>query len=336
MNFLSLTLSSVCFVCMLRTAILLETFSSTAFLMLLTHPTIPTVLCGDFNTVFDRSLDRFGSSADDVSRESTLALTRLFDSCCVVDIWRYLHPSSTAFTWNRWDGQLALRIDLIGCPYPWVSSVSSCDIVPSPSSDHCTVLFSFFIPDVIPPGPGLWKLNVSILHDAPYTKLISDFWLNWRRSQNDFPFLFDWWELGKHKIKNLSINYCSSKAKERQADWALLFCLANYLKSQVDLGRLYCLGPYQSTLAKLSRYDLEAARGTQVRFRIRWAEKGERSSAYFFRLEKKRSADRHISVLREPDGTVVSDIAGLCNSISSSVLGFFLLNIPMPRLASHC
>ena len=79
-------------------------------------PTITTVLCGDFNTVFDRSLDRFGSSADDVSRESTLALTRLFDSCCAVDIWRYLHPSSTAFTWNRWDGQLASRIDLIGSP----------------------------------------------------------------------------------------------------------------------------------------------------------------------------------------------------------------------------
>ena len=33
---------------------------------------IPTVLCGDFNTVFDRALDRFGSSADDTSRESTL------------------------------------------------------------------------------------------------------------------------------------------------------------------------------------------------------------------------------------------------------------------------
>ena len=36
------------------------------------NPSIPTVLCGDFNTVFDRALDRFGSSADDTSRESTV------------------------------------------------------------------------------------------------------------------------------------------------------------------------------------------------------------------------------------------------------------------------
>ena len=123
--------------------------------------------------------DRFGSCVDDTMRESTAALTRLFDSCCVVDIWRYLHPTTSSFTWNRWDGQLASRIDLMGCPYPWISSVSACDIVHFPLSDHCA-LFSFSIPDVIPPGPDLWKLNISILQETAYVKLITDFWLVWR------------------------------------------------------------------------------------------------------------------------------------------------------------
>lgn len=67
----------------------------------LVDPASLTILCGDFNTVLDRSLDRAGSSIDDTSRESTLALTQLFDSCCVVDIWRCLHPSTSAFTWSR-------------------------------------------------------------------------------------------------------------------------------------------------------------------------------------------------------------------------------------------
>lgn len=74
-------------------------------------PSIPTVFCGDFNTVFDCSLDHFGSPTDDTSRESTPALTRLFDSCCALDIWRYFHPASSSFTWNRWDGQFASYID---------------------------------------------------------------------------------------------------------------------------------------------------------------------------------------------------------------------------------
>lgn len=64
--------------------------------------------------------DRFGLCVDDTMTESTAALTRLFDSCCVVDIWSYLHPTTSSFTWNRWDGQLASRIDLMGCPYPWI------------------------------------------------------------------------------------------------------------------------------------------------------------------------------------------------------------------------
>ena len=51
---------------------------------------------------------------------------------------------------------------------------------------------------------------------------------------------------------------------------------------------------------------------------------GERTIlGYFFRLEKKRSADRCIFAPREPDGTIVSNIAGLCNSISSFYSGLF-------------
>ena len=34
-------------------------------------PTVPTVVCGDFNTVWDRSLDRAGSVSEDTSRESS-------------------------------------------------------------------------------------------------------------------------------------------------------------------------------------------------------------------------------------------------------------------------
>ena len=73
-------------------------------------PSVPTVLVGDFNTVFDRQIDRRGSDPLDSSRESSASLEALFDACCVVDIWRYLHPGSVGFTWTRWDGSLASRI----------------------------------------------------------------------------------------------------------------------------------------------------------------------------------------------------------------------------------
>ena len=170
-------------------------------------PSIPTILAGDFNTVFDRSLDRAGSDPSDSSQESSSSLSNLFDSCCIIDIWRYLHPSSPGFTWTRWNGSSASRIDLLGVPYVWVSSVLSCDIVPCPFSDHCAVSLNVDIPDVIPPGPGLWKLNTSILNNDDYVKLITDAWSSWRSSIPRFPSLAKWWEKGKSLIKGLIIRY---------------------------------------------------------------------------------------------------------------------------------
>ena len=53
----------------LRTIILSGTiFSDVASRV---DPSVPTVLVGDFNTVFDRAIDRMGSVVGDVSRESS-------------------------------------------------------------------------------------------------------------------------------------------------------------------------------------------------------------------------------------------------------------------------
>ena len=78
--------------------------------------------------------------------------------------------------------------------------MSSCDIVSFPFSDHCAVLLSVSVPDVIPPGPGMWKFNVSVLEDPDYVQSVTDFWNSWRRRQNSFESLSKWWEVGKAKI----------------------------------------------------------------------------------------------------------------------------------------
>ena len=192
-------------------------------------PSIPTVLAGDFNSVFDRALDRFGSDPSDSSRESSASLSSLFDSCCVIDIWRYLHPNTPGFTWTRWNGALASRIDLFGVPYVWVPSVSSCDIVPCPFSDHCAVLLSVTVPDVVPPGPGLWKLNTSILEDIEYITLIFEVWESWQASIPRFPSLTKWWERVKSLIKGATICYCCGRSAVRSKNRDLLVRLAEHL-----------------------------------------------------------------------------------------------------------
>lgn len=108
----------------------------------LINPAVPTLLCGDFNTVFDRSVDRRGSCPFDHFCESTAKLVSLFSECSVVDEWRSLHPTDHCFTWTRLDGSLALRIDLIRCPSVWLPFVSSAEIFPCPLPGLFQVLAS--------------------------------------------------------------------------------------------------------------------------------------------------------------------------------------------------
>ena len=287
------------------------------------YPSIPTVLAGDFNTVFHPANDRLGSDPADSSRESSSSLRDLFEACCATDIWRYTYLSSSSFTWTRWNGALASRIDLIGVSFVWVPSVSCCDILPCPFSDHCAVLLSVSVPDTVPSGPGLWKLNTSILGDDEYVGLISNFWLSWRASIHRYPSLAKWWEDGKSRVKGLTIRYCCSRSAMRSRNRDLLVRLVAHLKAKVDAGSISCPGPYHSALSELAALDSVVGRGAQVRSRIRWVEEGESSSAYFFRLEKKHSADRWISALRDDDGSIVSSPEDLCRCFSSFYASLF-------------
>ena len=241
-----------------------------------TDPSVPTILVRDFNTVFDQSLDRRGSVVGDTSRESTAALTRLFDDVYCIDIWRYLHPSTSGFTWSTADGCFSSRIDL----------VSVCDILPCPFSDHCAMFLSVSVPDAVSPGPGLCKLNTSVLEEDEYFSAISNLWAQWKRRKAVCPSLAKWWEDGKALIKGFTTSYCTRRSRLASQSRDLLTRLADHLKSRVDSGCLSCLGPYRSVLEQLSRWDIDKAKGAQVRSQVRWVEEGEVSSAFFFRLEK--------------------------------------------------
>ena len=104
-------------------------------------PGVPTLLCGDFNSVMDPCRDRRNAGAVSVT-DTPDALVSLFRDISCVDVWRSCHPTKQAFTWLRPDGTSASRIDLVGCPVCWLSSVSSCDIFACPVSDHSAVSLS--------------------------------------------------------------------------------------------------------------------------------------------------------------------------------------------------
>ena len=118
----------------------------------------------------------------------------------------------------------------------------------------------FLCPSLVPPGPGLWKLNVSVLEEEEYFQLIRDVWSTWRRRKHLLPSLAKWWEVGKSRIKGLTISYCSRWARSALQERDLLVRLAKHLKSRLDSGLVSCMGAYWSVLHRLSGLDSTASR----------------------------------------------------------------------------
>lgn len=185
------------------------------------------------------------------------------------------------------------------------------------------MVFISSIPEVVPRGPGRWLLNVSILDDPDFITLITEFWTQWRKRKLSFPSILDWWDLGKSKIKGLPINYCNGKSRERHGSRSLLSNLASHLKSRIDSGVVSCIEVYQNALAQISSLDSIAAKGSQIRSRVRWAEEGETSSSFFLRLEKKRGSGGWISAIRNREDVIVSKIDEICSVWRSFYLDLF-------------
>ena len=81
-------------------------------------PGVPTLLCGDFNSVINPSLDRF-NAVPNSQTDSPDQLLALFNDVSFVDVWRSYHPSQQSFSWLSPDGSRASHIDLI---YYWLSA----------------------------------------------------------------------------------------------------------------------------------------------------------------------------------------------------------------------
>ena len=74
-----------------------------------------------------------------------------------------------------------------------------------------------------------------------------------------------------------------------------------------------CVNPGQETIAKfyevklkLEQISMHKTEGAMIRSKARWCEQGERSTRYFFNLEKRNRSNNYITKLKVYDSTLVT------------------------------
>jgi hypothetical protein len=270
-----------------------------------------TVVCGDFNTVVNPDLDRRGcNSSSPWAYNWPTSLSVLTSHFNLVDVWRVRHPDAREYTWHRANGSQASRLDMFWVSSDLVSGVRDVEIYPFFRSDHSYVFLHVNLPSLPDRGPGVWKFNTSLLADAEFVAQVRTFWANWQEEKADFPNLAVWWDAGKKRLKRLMRRYSRERASARRAR------LTSLERTLYHLNRREGNGEDVSQFIADAKASIEAeyshqAQGARLRAKEQWAEEGETSSAYFFRLEKTRSLRRLFTGIRNAQGVVVRSISAI-------------------------
>ena len=137
-------------------------------------PDIPVLVAGDFNTVVDPRLDRFGCNPDSPwAYNWPPALANLTEAFQLPDAWHDKHPGVVEFTWCCPNGSQGSRINMIWLPEWYMGLISLVGIFPFFRSDHSYVHLEFNLPSAIEQGKGPWKFNTSHLSDEAFCSEIA-------------------------------------------------------------------------------------------------------------------------------------------------------------------
>ena len=105
-----------------------------------------------------------------------------------------------------------------------------------------------------------------------------------------------------------------------------------YTENNMFLAQVVLTGQVENVKNELTKIDDNKLQGSIIRSRIKWIEEGEKSSKFFFRLEKQNYVKKHIRKLQTDSGQIITDperIATYRRSVYSKLLGAKEINIDL-------
>ena len=148
-------------------------------------------------------------------------------------------------------------------------------------------------------GPGLWKMNASIIKTDLFSRTFRTYWAQNKNKKNDFEDPRKWREQTKCKIKNIA-KECSKVLNKRYKKEHDIEKELN--EPNLTIEREILL---KQELKEIHDYKTE---GAKIRSTIKWHEEGEKSTRYFFNLEKVRAKQKVWDEIKCSNGKISSDI----------------------------
>lgn len=259
------------------------------------------LLGGDLNVHLDRN------DADQRRRSTSTAsyiekINALMEDYNLGDVWRAKNPSSTRGTFHR--GKYSARLDYWFIPSSLFPQ-ASIKIIPQPLSDHCQLSLKISFSET-KRGPGYWRFDNSLLSDPDFVTKMNNHLAVILQERLSNP--HHTWEWIKFKIRSFCIQFSIEKNRKLTQQVKDLEKRLNTLSEVHDLTSTPdIIEETRSIKRELTEIHQTRASAAMFRARTKWTLQGEKPTAYFLGLEKRRSKDNTITSLLHSDGHTVSD-----------------------------
>ena len=273
------------------------------------------LIIGDYNTTLNDQIDRKGDNRCSNNDNSTRRISQLCEEYMLQDIWRVRNPDQVRYSWyrtikntNQAHGKRyqiqASRIDYGLLSAGLSDRVHNCMYLDGVGTDH-SAFFVGIEMQYTDRGPSFWKFNTSLLTSRQFvTDMNAHIMSTCESTVGLCP--HDRWEFLKKEIKRKSVEISKQASQDDRV-------AISQLSEQVIMleDRLHQLDEKELDLLERSKEDLNSLLdkrvcGVMFRSRARWAMEGERSTKYFYNLEKSKYSAKTCTCLIDEGRSVTN------------------------------
>ena len=168
---------------------------------------------GDFNLIFDTSLDSSGGNPS-LKKRSLAKLMQTMQNLDVTDIFRVRYPLLKRFTFHRKNPRMQRHLDYFFTSNALQEFIGDVKVLPSFMSDHSPIFISInFISDVVRGRYG-WKFNNSLLTDDKFPTDMKNHLQSINVELDSFENPHIKWEYLKYEARKFSIAFSKNKNSE--------------------------------------------------------------------------------------------------------------------------
>ncbi len=242
----------------------------------------------------------------DVSRN---AMKGLINDLDLTDTW-YICHDRPQYTYEDPENGSKSRIDYLYISSSNKHKIKKVKLKHAPKKDrHKAVCIDLKLHEN-KKGPGYWKLNEKLMelpeYDVLMDRIIADIKVNYTDLNHRLR-----WEIFKINVQECSIKLGIDRAKIERQYVKTLQENIDKLQQDEDNGVAIDLDLKKEYSKNLEKHYKEKDEGYMLRSKSQYVNEGEKSTRYFFNLEKERQKNNVIRQLKQNDGNIISNDEGI-------------------------